>query len=109
VQKRPGQIVPPSHSQPTHSIVCVPAILEPTGLIRGDGKKPCGATLILSGGPPMLWDFTCTDTFAPSHLRKTNFLAGGGCVCAEAIKMAKYSALLNTHQFLPVAIETGGG
>jgi len=27
---------------------------------------------------------------------------------AEAINIAKYSELLTTHQFLPVAIETGG-
>jgi len=57
----------------------------------------------------MLWDFTCPDTmsFAPSLLRKTFFLVGAAASAAEAIKTAKYSALLNTHQFLPVAIETG--
>jgi len=35
-------------------------------------------------------------------------LAGAAASAAEAIKTAKYSALLNTHQFLPVEIETGG-
>jgi len=89
--------------------VGVPAILEPTGLIRGDGKRPDGATLIpWSGARPMLWDFICTDTFAPSHLRKNSFWPGAAASAAEAIKTAKYFALLNTHQFLPVAIETRG-
>jgi len=55
--------------------VGVPSILEPTGLIKGNGKKPDGATLVpWSGGRPMLWDFTCPDTFAPSQRQKT-FLA----------------------------------
>jgi len=54
----------------------------------------------------MLLDFTCPDTFAPSHLRKTSFLVGAAA--AEAIKPAKYFALLNTRQFLPAEIETGG-
>jgi len=72
-------------------------------------------TLIPSGGRPMLWDFTCPDTFAPSHLRKTYYFAGAqknaaaaAASAAEAIKTAKYSALLNTHQFLLVAKKTGG-
>jgi len=85
--------------------VSVSSIVEPTGLIRGDGKTPDGATLIpWSGGRPMLWDFTCPDTFAPSHLRKTSFLAGAAASVAKAIKVAKYSELLTTHQFLSVAV-----
>ena len=55
----------------------VPSIREPTGLLRGDEKRPDGATLVpWSCGRPMLWDFTCPDTLAPSHLRKTSILAG---------------------------------
>jgi len=35
-------------------------------------------------------------------------MVGAAASAAEAIKTAKYSALLITHRFLPVAIETGG-
>jgi len=73
-----------------------------------DGKWPDRATLIpWSAGWPMLWDFTCPDTFALSHLRNTSFLAGAAST-AEAIKVAEYSELLTTHQFLPGAVETEG-
>jgi len=30
-----------------------------------------------------------------------------GASAAEAIKVVKYSELITTHQFLPVAVETG--
>jgi len=39
----------------------VPSILEPLGLIKGDGNKPDGATQIpWINERPLLWDFTCT-------------------------------------------------
>jgi len=45
---------------PTLRSVSVPAMLEPPGLIRGDGKRPNGMTLVpWSGGRSMVWDFTC--------------------------------------------------
>jgi len=34
-------------------------------------------------------------------------MAGAAASVAEAIKVAKYSELITTHQFLPVAVETG--
>ena len=43
-----------------------PCDLEPPGLLRGDGKRPDGATHIpWSRGRCLLWDFTCPDTLAP--------------------------------------------
>ena len=45
------------------------AELEPPWLLRGDGKRPDGATLDpWHSGRYLVWDFTCPDTFAPSHL-----------------------------------------
>ena len=89
--------------------VGVPAILEPPGLIRGDGKRPDGSTLIpWCNGRPLVWDFTCPDTLAPSHLPKTTLLAGAAASVAESRKMVKYADLLNSHNFAPVAIETLG-
>jgi len=58
----------------TFRSVGVPAVLEPPGLLRGDGKKPDGTTLIpWAVGRPLFLDFTCPDTLAPSHLTKTFF------------------------------------
>ena len=41
----------------------VPAQLEPSGLSRGDGKRPDGVT-IATLGKPLVWDATCPDTYA---------------------------------------------
>jgi len=47
----------------------VPAVLEPVGVCRDDGKRPNGMALIpWRRGFPLVWDFTCSDTLAPSNL-----------------------------------------
>ena len=47
----------------------IPAVLEPVGVCRNDGKRPDGMSLIpWSRGLPLLWDFICSDTLAPSTL-----------------------------------------
>ncbi len=47
----------------------LPSRLEPTGLSRSDGKRPDGVTLVpWKSGRLLVWDATCPDTFAPSHL-----------------------------------------
>ena len=49
------------------SLAHVPARLEPVGLLRSDGKRPDGASLIpWKMGKPLVWDATCVDTYAPS-------------------------------------------
>ena len=87
----------------------VPADLEPQGLLRGDGKRPDGATLIpWSRGKHAVWDFTCPDTLAPSHLAKTSLAVGSAAQAAEANKRVKYAGLGSGYTFYPVAIETLG-
>ena len=45
----------------------IPAVKEPTGLTRTDGKRPDGKTLVpWSAGKCVLWDVTISDTMAPS-------------------------------------------
>ena len=89
--------------------VGVPVELEPVGLLRGDGKRPDGATLVpWSHGRHLLLDFTCPDTLAPSHLSRTSFLAGAAASAAEINKTSKYGQLLHTHSFAPVGVETFG-
>ena len=87
------------------------AELEPPRLLRGDGKRPDGASLDpWSGGRYLVWDFTCPDTLAPSHLRQSCREAGSAAVSAEALKRTKYHELVSSgdYTFVPVAIETLG-
>jgi len=47
----------------------VPAVLEPVGVCHHDGKRPDIMSLIpWRQGLPFLWDFTCSDTLAPSNM-----------------------------------------
>src|SRR5271163_4863717 len=59
----------------------VPTTLEPQALLRSDGKRPDGVTLIpWSRGHCLLWDFTCIDTLAPSHINRSSLAAGSAAV-----------------------------
>jgi len=83
----------------------VPAALEPSGLLRSDGKRPDRASLIRwSCGKTLVWDFTCPDNFTPLHLINTSRIAGASAVRKEK----KYSAFAPAHIFVPVAIEIMG-
>lgn len=43
--------------------------LEPSGLVRSDGKRPDGVTMVpWKYGKPLVWDATCPDTLAPSNM-----------------------------------------
>ena len=47
----------------------IPSVLEPLGLDRGDGSRPDGRTVFpFKRGKSLVWDSTCVDTFAESHL-----------------------------------------
>ena len=87
----------------------VPSQLEPAGLSRDDGKRPDGATIIpWSQGKCLVWDFTCVNTVAVSHLKSAVSRAGTPSELAEDKKRKKYRALGNLYEFTPVAIETLG-
>ena len=87
----------------------IPAILEPKSLSRDDGKRPDGLTVLpWANGKCMVWDFTCPDTLAASHL--DHAVVGPGAVAndAENRKSAKYKSLSPLYNFWPVAVETLG-
>jgi hypothetical protein len=89
----------------------VHAELEPPRLLRGDGKRPDGATLDpWHCGRYLVWDFTCPDTVAPSHLDQSSLAAGSAAVAAEAKKQTKYAQLSasGNYIFAPIAVETLG-
>jgi hypothetical protein len=58
----------------------------------------------------LVWDFTCPDTLAPSHLRQSSLAAGSAAANAEAFKCTKYAEITATGDFTfsPIAIETLG-
>ena len=87
----------------------VPAIREPPGPSRANMKRPDGVTLIpWSRGRCLLWDATCPDTLAPSHLNRTSVDAGAAARVAESSKITKYASLAVVHEFVPIALETLG-
>ena len=55
-----------------------PAKLEPSGLCKdGTRKRPDGYTCeSFKSGKPLAWDFTCSDTLAPSHITKSSKTSG---------------------------------
>jgi len=89
--------------------VQVPAVKEPVSLVIGDNKRPDGTTLLpWAKGKPMAWDVTVPDTYAESHINGTMTSPGLAADQAAQQKMDKYSKLLSTHIFCPVAVETAG-
>ncbi|KAJ8721499.1 hypothetical protein PYW07_002274 [Mythimna separata] len=64
--------------------VGVPAVLEPYGLARDDGKRPDGMSLFAwKMGRPLVWDATCVDTLALSHLPSSSYCWFRRCGCGE--------------------------
>ena len=62
--------------------------LEPPGCSRPDGKKPDGLSLIpWANGKLLLWDFTCSDTFASSYVDSTSKHVGSAAKTAEMKKI----------------------
>ena len=82
----------------------IPAILEPLGIVREDNKRPDGMTNISwSHGRHLVWDYTCPDTLAPSHLQATSIEAGSAAKTAEVRKVAKYKTLAVYYTFVPIS------
>jgi len=72
----------------------VPFIKKPPGCSRADGKWPDGLTLVpWSHGRPVVWDFTCSDTFAPSYVVSTATHRGSAAEGAASAKNKKYEFL----------------
>ncbi|CAH2232150.1 jg20825 [Pararge aegeria aegeria] len=87
----------------------VPAVLEPIGLARSDGKRPDGMTLIpWRLGRSLLWDATCVDTLAASHIQATSSMVGAAASSAEQAKRRKYENLDSSFIFVPFGVETLG-
>ena len=87
----------------------VPAVLEPPGLDRGDGKRPDGLTLVpYTNGMSLCWDATCVNTYSESALNHSAMQPGTSAATAEENKRRKYTALTDRFLFAPLGFETGG-
>jgi len=87
----------------------VHAALEPVGFCGSLGLRPDGVTLLpWTKSRSMVWDYTCPDTFAKSHLPHTSTTKGAAAERAERAKIAKYAAFQSQFDVIPVAIETLG-
>ena len=83
--------------------------LSQRALLRLDGKRPDGMSIIpWTSGRLLVWDATCSDTFAASNIHGAVTEAGAVEAQAELNKISKYSHLDSTYLFVPVAIETCG-
>ena len=87
----------------------IPAVKEPQGLVRSDGKRPDGVTQIpWSEGKCASWDVTVTDTLAASNVSASSSAAGAAAETAAIKKVQKYSEMLPSYTFVPIAFETLG-
>ena len=75
----------------------IPAIKEPSGLLRSDGKRSDGLTQIpWQAGKCLILDVTIADTLAASFLASTSLTAGSAAETA-AKKIAKYTDPSRSH------------
>ena len=78
----------------------VPAVLELVGVCCDDGKRLDGMSLIHQWwGLPLLWDFTCSDTLAPSNLSISASGASQLANSAESAKIRKCFSLTPSSYF----------
>lgn len=91
------------------STASVPSTLEPAGMVRDDGKRPDGATLVpWCLGRALVWDATCVDTLAPSNITSSARSVGAAAERAQLMKRRKYSQISANYEFFALAVETLG-
>ena len=82
---------------------------ELIGLLRGDGQRPDGLTLVpWQAGKCLTWDATVVDTLASSYVSVIATRVGRSADAAAERKSLKYASITDTHIFVPAAIETLG-
>ena len=59
-------------------------------------------------GKCLVWDFTCSDTLAPSHISTSSNQAAKVGENAENLKLTKYAQLEDAYIVVPICVETLG-
>ena len=89
----------------------IPAVKEPAGLSRTDGKRPDGMSLIpwFNGKwKSVVWDVTVVNTMAESYIATSSQLTSGVAEMADRRKTDKYAFLPSSYLFQPIAVESVG-
>jgi len=87
-------------------IIIIPALKEPAGLSRSDGRRPTASLIPWQGGRPLVWDVTVASaTLADSYVSASAALAAE---TAATRKSVKYADLPASYLFEPIAFETLG-
>lgn len=88
----------------------MPSVLGPLGLIRADGRRVDGMSLILwARGQTLIWDAACTETFQPSLVESPARVAGKAARNMVRKKEHNYAPLLDqNYHFVPFVVETMG-
>ena len=60
----------------------------------------------VSEQPKLVWDATCSDTYAFLHVSVSAREVGAMAAKAEHLKSAKYATLKVSHHFVPFAVES---
>ena len=87
----------------------MPAVTEPPGLYRSDGKRPDGMTQFpWKKGKCLVWDVTIADTLCSSYVKKCSVSPSAAANTRETQKFSKYRSLAEDYLFVPIGIETFG-
>ena len=80
--------------------ISLPCILEPTGLDRGDGRRPDGITTFRwKHGKCLVWDSTVVNYFSKFHLIACSIKSGSAAETAEKTKSRTYQGLVGNFLF----------
>jgi hypothetical protein len=78
-------------------------------LLREDGKRPDGVTLIhWKRGRILVWNVTCVDTLAATHLDGRSRKSGPVALSAEKLKHSKYCSIKKSQTFVALFLESFG-
>lgn len=69
------------------------------------GRDQMASHSFLGKGKPLLWDVTVLDTLALLYRTLASTGQGKVAAAAETKKTAKYSSLLSSYVFKPIAVE----
>jgi len=73
---------------------------EPHGLVRDDGKRADGLTLLpWNSGHSITWDITVVDTLGKAYLQQSAITIASAAEPVAVRKRNKYTSLSGTHYF----------